>query len=205
MDVRKLLAGARIVPVVVIDDPSRAQPLAESLLRGGINTIEVTLRTDTALQSIREIAATVPDIIVGAGSVISSSQVSEVVDAGARYAVSPGSTPALLSATEAADLPFIPGAITPSESLALLQRGYTVQKFFPAEAAGGVAYLKSVAGPVPGVKFVPTGGITAATAASYLALDNVFALGGSWISPAKLLQDGDFDAIEQRAREAMAL
>ncbi|MGI9219950.1 MAG: bifunctional 4-hydroxy-2-oxoglutarate aldolase/2-dehydro-3-deoxy-phosphogluconate aldolase [Woeseiaceae bacterium] len=202
---RDLLAGARIIPVVVIDDHSHAAPLAESLLKGGIKTIEVTLRTDAALQSIREIAVAVPDIIVGAGSVISPSQVGEVVDAGAKYAVSPGSTSELLSAAEDAGLPFIPGAVTPSESLALLQRGYTVQKFFPAEASGGIDYLRSIAGPVPGVKFVPTGGITPETAASYLALGNVFALGGSWISPAKLLQDGDFDAIEQRAREAMAL
>ncbi|MGI9221650.1 MAG: bifunctional 4-hydroxy-2-oxoglutarate aldolase/2-dehydro-3-deoxy-phosphogluconate aldolase [Woeseiaceae bacterium] len=205
MDVSNLLAGAKIVPVVVIEDAATAVELAESLLRGGIKTIEVTLRSDAAIEAIRCIATTVPDIIVGAGSISHASQVAEVVDAGAQYAVAPGHTPAILTAAEEAELPFVPGAVTPSETLRLLERGYSVQKFFPAEAAGGVDYLKSISGPVPAVSFIPTGGITAESAGSYLALKNIFALGGSWIAPKELLMNQDFASVEQRARDAMAL
>lgn len=205
MDVSQLLAGIRIVPVVVIENPEWACPLAECFLAAGINTIEVTLRTDSALESIGRIANEVPDMIVGAGSLRSASQVSAVVDAGAKYAVAPGSTSQLLDATESAGLPFMPGAVTASEILLLLERGYKVQKFFPAESAGGVDYLKSVGGPIPEVRFVPTGGVTPALAKGYLALENVFAVGGSWLSPDKLLRDGDFDAISERARGALAL
>ena len=205
MDVSQLLAGTRIVPVVVIEDSDRACPLAECFLQAGIKTIEVTLRTDTALESISRIANEVPDMIVGAGSLRSSSQVQDVVNAGARYAVAPGSTAKLLDAAESANLPFIPGAVTASEMLLLLERGYKVQKFFPAESAGGIDYLKSVGGPIPEVSFVPTGGVTPQLAKDYLALDNVFAVGGSWISPNELLRKGDFDAILQRARDAFAI
>lgn len=205
MDVSKLLAGIRIVPVVVIEDPDRACPLAEYFLQAGINTIEVTLRTDTALESISRIANKVPDMIVGAGSLRSSSQVQDVVNAGARYAVAPGSTSNLLDAAENANLPFIPGAVTASEMLLLLERGYKVQKFFPAESAGGIDYLKSVGGPIPEVSFVPTGGVTPQLAKDYLALDNVFAVGGSWIAPGDLLRKGDFDAILGRARDSFAI
>lgn len=205
MDVSKLLAGAKIVPVVVIEDAATAVELATCLLRGGIKTIEVTLRSDAAIEAIRCIAASVPEIIVGAGSISDASQVAEIIDAGAQYAVSPGHTPAILTAAEEAELPFVPGAVTPSETLRLLERGYAVQKFFPAEAAGGIDYLKSIGGPVPGVSFIPTGGITAASAGSYLALKNIFALGGSWIAPKELLMNQDFVSVEQRARDAMAL
>lgn len=205
MDVSKLLAGMRIVPVVVIENPDRARPLAECFLQAGITTIEVTLRTDSALESIRRIATEVPDIIIGAGSLRNASQVEEVVNAGAQYAVAPGATLQILDAVENANLPFVPGAATPSEMLHLLERGYAVQKFFPAESAGGIDYLKSVGGPLPEVSFVPTGGVTPELAKDYLALDNVFAVGGSWISPGELLRKGDFDAILGRARDAYTL
>lgn len=205
MDVSNLLAGMRIVPVVEIEEPDTAQPLAECLLQAGIGTIEVTLRTDSALESIRRIADHVPDIIVGAGSLRSASQVGAVVDAGAQYAVAPGATAQILDAVENANLPFVPGAATPSDMLGLLERGYTVQKFFPAESAGGISYLKSVGGPLPEISFVPTGGVTPQLAREYLALKNVFAVGGSWISPGDMLRNGDFDAISQRAREAAAI
>jgi 2-dehydro-3-deoxyphosphogluconate aldolase/(4S)-4-hydroxy-2-oxoglutarate aldolase len=205
MDVSKLLAGTTIVPVVVIDDPDWACPLAECFLSAGIKTIEVTLRTDTALESISRIAANVPDIIVGAGSLRNESQVEEVMKARAQYAVAPGATSRIIDAVEGAGLPFIPGAATASEMLLLLERGYTVQKFFPAEVAGGIDYLKAVGGPLPEVRFIPTGGVTPALAKDYLALDNVFAVGGSWLSPGDLLRKGDFDAIFQRSRDALAL
>jgi 2-dehydro-3-deoxyphosphogluconate aldolase/(4S)-4-hydroxy-2-oxoglutarate aldolase len=205
MDVSKLLAGMKIVPVVVIEDPDHACPLAECFLQAGIKTIEVTLRTESALESIRRIADEVPDVIVGAGSLRNASQVEDVVKAGAKYAVAPGATLQLLDAVENADLPFVPGAATPSDMLQLLERGYTVQKFFPAESAGGIDYLKSVGGPLPEVSFVPTGGVTPELAKDYLALANVFAVGGSWIAPADLLRKGDFDAISGRARDAFAI
>jgi 2-dehydro-3-deoxyphosphogluconate aldolase/(4S)-4-hydroxy-2-oxoglutarate aldolase len=205
MDVSKLLAGIKIVPVVVIEDPDWARPLAECFLQAGIKTIEVTLRTDNALESIRRIAAEVPDIIVGAGSLRSASQVKDVVSAGAQYAVAPGATLKILDAVENAKLPFVPGAATPSDMLQLLERGYAVQKFFPAESAGGINYLKSVGGPLPEISFVPTGGVTPELAKDYLALDNIFAVGGSWIAPGDLLRKGDFDAILGRAREAYTL
>lgn len=205
MNAAELLTGTRIVPVVVISNPDTAVPLARTLLDAGLRAIEVTLRTPDAVAAIREVAAEVPELLVGAGSLRTPEQVEAVRAAGARFGVSPGSSARLLDAVDAAQLPFIPGAITPSESLALLDRGYSLQKLFPANIAGGVAYLKAVGGPIPEASFMPTGGINANNASDYLALPNVACIGGSWIAPKDLLAKGDFDAIRDIAVAAANL
>lgn len=205
MDASELLRPWRVVPVVVIDDPDAAVPLAETLLDAGIGVIEITLRTADALDAIANVAREVPGMLTGAGSVRNVQQLEVVAAAGASFAVSPGATPTLLDAARAANMPLVPGAATPSEMLAMLEYGYHLQKFFPAEAAGGIPFLKSVAGPIPDVSFMPTGGITPASAPDYLALPNVAGIGGSWIAPAGLLRERDFDAIAELAADAAAL
>ena len=205
MDATNLFTGVRIVPVVVIDDVELAIPMAECLLDAGLNVIEVTLRTEAGLASIERIASKVPSMIVGAGSIRSLAHLDAVIEAGAKFGVSPGSTDGLLEAASAAGFPFIPGAITPSEMMHLLQQGYRLQKFFPAEPAGGCATLKAVSAPLPEISFMPTGGISAATASDYLALDNVRAIGGSWITPPDLLRAGNFSAISRLAKDAASL
>ena len=205
MSAAELLRGIRVVPVVVIDDADKAVTLASTLLDAGLRAIEVTLRTPAGLEAIRRIAAEVPDMIVGAGSVRQAAQVGDIVNAGARFGVCPGSSPALLDAVDAAGLPFIPGAITPSETLALLERGYSLQKLFPAELSGGVQYLRGIAAPIPEAHFMPTGGITVENAPAYLALDTVACIGGTWIAPASALAASDFDTIADLARAAAAL
>lgn len=205
MNAAELFTGPRIVPVVVIDDADLAVPLAEALLEGGLTAIEITLRTASGLASIENVASNVPDMLVGAGSVRIPAQVAEVQSAGARFAVCPGSSSSLLEAADAAKLPFIPGAVTASEALNLLQHGYTLQKFFPAELAGGASYLKALGAPIPEVNFMPTGGISPQNAADYLSLKNVACLGGSWIVPPAMLADRDFDGIRKLAAEAARL
>ncbi len=205
MDATNLFTGVRIVPVVVIDDVELAIPMAECLLDAGLNVIEVTLRTEAGLASIERIASKVPSMIVGAGSIRSLAHLDAVIEAGAKFGVSPGSTDGLLEAASAAGFPFIPGAMTPSEMMHLLQQGYRLQKFFPAEPAGGCATLKAVSAPLPEISFMPTGGISAATASDYLALDNVRAIGGSWITPPDLLRAGNFSAISRLAKDAASL
>lgn len=205
MDATELLAGFRVTPVVVIDDPATAAPLAQTLLDAGIGVIEITLRTDAAIDAIRQAAAAVPAMLVGAGSIRRPEHFDAVIAAGARFAVSPGATRTLIDTAIEAEFPFVPGAITPSESLALLEAGYRLQKFFPAEAAGGIAMLKSLASPIPEARFMPTGGIDAARAADYLALANVAGVGGSWIAPPELIAAGDFAEIGRRARAAARL
>ncbi|MDX3849596.1 bifunctional 4-hydroxy-2-oxoglutarate aldolase/2-dehydro-3-deoxy-phosphogluconate aldolase [Streptomyces sp. AK02-01A] len=196
---------APVIPVVVIGDAADAVPLARALVAGGLPAIEVTLRTPAAISAIRAIAAEVPDAVVGAGTVITPDAVSESVTAGARFLVSPGWTEALLAAMKSSGVPFLPGVSTASEVLALLERGVTEMKFFPAEAAGGTAYLKSLAGPLPQARFCPTGGITAESAPSYLSLPNVGCVGGTWMLPADALASKDWDRVESLAREASTL
>ncbi|KUO04128.1 bifunctional 4-hydroxy-2-oxoglutarate aldolase/2-dehydro-3-deoxy-phosphogluconate aldolase [Streptomyces caeruleatus] len=196
---------APVVPVVVVDDPSDAVPLARALVSGGLPAIEVTLRTPAALQAIRAIADAVPDAVVGAGTVITPEQVTDSVTAGARFLVSPGWTDVLLDAMRASGVPFLPGVSTTSEVVALLERGVREMKFFPAEAAGGTAYLKSLAGPLPQARFCPTGGIGPATAADYLALPNVGCVGGSWMLPADAVAARDWGRVEALARAAAGL
>lgn len=200
-----LLDLAPVLPAVVIEDAGAAVPLARALVAGGLPVIEITLRTDAALDAIRRIAAEVPEAVVGAGTVRSGADVTAAIAAGARFLVSPGTTPSLLAAMVASGVPYLPGVATATEAMALAEQGVREMKFFPAEAAGGVAYLKALSGPLPGIRFCPTGGITPANAPSYLALPNVGCVGGSWITPAVLLAAGDYARIEKLATEAAGL
>jgi len=195
-----LLELSPVMPVVVIDDADDAVPTARALLAGGIGVIELTLRTPAALSAIERVAAEVPDIVIGAGTVVSPDQAKQAADAGAKFLVTPGCTDAVVDACFESGLPFLPGASTVSEAMRLAERGLTALKFFPAEASGGVAYLKSIAGPLPSLRFCPTGGITVASAPSYLALPNVGCIGGSWLTASL-----DPAAIEKLAAEAAAL
>ena len=202
---RSLLDLAPVVPVVVLDDVAHAVPLARALVAGGLPVIELTLRTPVALDALRAIATEVPEITVGAGTVLTPAHAEQAVAAGAEFLVSPGATPALLRAMGDSGVPFLPGTATVSEVMTVLEAGVTEMKFFPAEASGGAAYLKSIASPVPAARFCPTGGITAATAASYLALPNVGCVGGSWLTPRGLLEAGDWAGVSAIAAEAAAL
>ncbi|KUM80994.1 bifunctional 4-hydroxy-2-oxoglutarate aldolase/2-dehydro-3-deoxy-phosphogluconate aldolase [Streptomyces curacoi] len=196
---------APVVPVVVVDDPADAVPLARALVAGGLPAIEVTLRTPTAWAAIRAVADAVPDAVVGAGTVITPEQVSEAVAAGARFLVSPGWTDVLLDAMRGSGVPYLPGVSTTSEVVALLERGVREMKFFPAEAAGGTAYLRSLYGPLPQARFCPTGGIGPASAPGYLALPNVGCVGGSWMLPVDAVAARDWGRVEALAREAARL
>jgi 2-dehydro-3-deoxyphosphogluconate aldolase/(4S)-4-hydroxy-2-oxoglutarate aldolase len=200
-----LLDLAPVIPVVVIDDAGTAVPLARALVSGGLPVIEVTLRTACAVDAIGRIAAEVPEAVVGAGTVRSAADVEAAAAAGSRFLVSPGATPSLVDAMLESGLPFLPGAATASEVMALAERGLTELKFFPAEAAGGIPYLKSLAGPIPEARFCPTGGIRPSTAADYLALPNVGCVGGTWLTPADAVAAGDYARIEELAKEAAAL
>ncbi|MDX3689360.1 bifunctional 4-hydroxy-2-oxoglutarate aldolase/2-dehydro-3-deoxy-phosphogluconate aldolase [Streptomyces europaeiscabiei] len=196
---------APVLPVVVVDDPADAVPLARALVAGGLPAIEVTLRTPCALDAVRAIAADVPAAVVGVGTVVTPAQVTEAVAAGGRFLVSPGWTDVLLKAMRASGVPFLPGVSTASEVVALLERGVREMKFFPAEAAGGTGYLKSLAGPLPQARFCPTGGIGAGNAPEYLALPNVGCVGGTWMLPEAAVAARDWGRIEGLAREAASL
>ncbi|MGW6736304.1 bifunctional 4-hydroxy-2-oxoglutarate aldolase/2-dehydro-3-deoxy-phosphogluconate aldolase [Streptomyces sp. NPDC055013] len=196
---------APVVPVVVIEDASDAVPMARALVSGGLPAIEVTLRTPAALDAIRAIAAEVPGAVVGAGTVITPEQVTASVTAGARFLVSPGWTDVLLAAMRVSGVPFLPGVSTTSEVVGLLERGVTEMKFFPAQAAGGTAYLKSLAGPLPRARFCPTGGIGPGNAPEYLSLPNVGCVGGTWMLPADAIAARDWARVEKLAREAAGL
>ncbi|MBY8847797.1 bifunctional 4-hydroxy-2-oxoglutarate aldolase/2-dehydro-3-deoxy-phosphogluconate aldolase [Saccharothrix longispora] len=200
-----LLALSPVIPVVVVDDVAHAVPLARALLRGGIGVIELTLRTPAALGAIERVAAEVPEIVIGAGTVTTPEHAEQAAKAGAAFLVTPGSTDAVLDAVEDTGLPFLPGAATVSEAMRLAERGLTALKFFPAEAAGGVDYLKSIGGPLPGLRFCPTGGITPESAPRYLALPNVGCVGGSWLAPKDALAAGDYARVEALARAAATL
>ncbi|MCM3298473.1 bifunctional 4-hydroxy-2-oxoglutarate aldolase/2-dehydro-3-deoxy-phosphogluconate aldolase [Streptomyces pseudogriseolus] len=200
-----VLELAPVVPVVVVEDVADAVPLARALVAGGLPAIEVTLRTPAARGAIRAIAAEVPGAVVGAGTVLTPEQVTDAVTAGARFLVSPGCTDALLAAMRASGVPFLPGVATASEVMALLERGVREMKFFPARAAGGTAYLKSLSGPLPQARFCPTGGIGPDTAPEYLALPNVGCVGGSWMLPEDAVAARDWERVERLAREAAAL
>lgn len=201
---RDLCLMAPVVPVLVVDDASRAGDLARALVAGGLPALEVTLRTDAALDVIAEMAK-VTGGVVGAGTLLTPQDVIDAKNAGAKFGVSPGATDKILDACEAHDLPLLPGAATASEAMRLLERGYTVQKFFPAEANGGVPALKAIGAPIPQVSFCPTGGVTLANAPDYLGLSNTLCVGGSWVAPKDAVAAGDWDRIEALAREAAAL
>lgn len=200
-----LIGRARVVPVLTIERVADAVPLARALAAGGLPVIEVTLRTEAALMACEAIAAQCPEVVLGVGTVLAPSQVREAKDAGARFLVTPGTTERMTRALVEGGLPVLPGAATVSEMLALLEAGFHEQKFFPAEAAGGIEYLKSVAGPLADLRFCPTGGIGIANAPAYLALPNVLCIGGSWVVPKAALASGDFATITRLAAEAAAL
>ncbi len=195
---------APVVPVLVIDDLAHARLLAEALVAGGLPALEVTLRTPVALDAIRAMAE-VPGGVVGAGTLLTPADVKAAKTAGAKFGVSPGATDRLIAACEDEGLPLLPGAATASEIMVLLEKGYTIQKFFPAEQAGGAAYLKSIGSPIPQVSFCPTGGISLKLAPDYLGLKNILCVGGSWVAPKDAMARGDWAAITTLAREAAAL
>ncbi|GAA2155809.1 bifunctional 4-hydroxy-2-oxoglutarate aldolase/2-dehydro-3-deoxy-phosphogluconate aldolase [Actinomadura napierensis] len=205
MNTEELFGLAPVVPVVVLEDAGAAVPLARALVEGGLPAIEVTLRTPAAVESIERIAAEVPDAVVGAGTVVTARDAERSLKAGARFLVSPGCTPRLRAAMADTGLPFLPGVSSASEAMALLEEGITAMKFFPAEPAGGVPYLKALGGPLPQIRFCPTGGIRLGNAADYLALPNVGCVGGTWLTPSDAVGAGDWDRVRALAAEAAGL
>ncbi len=200
-----LLDLVPVIPVVVVDTVDTAVPLARALVAGGLPVIELTLRTPAALDAIRAIAEEVPEITVGAGTVVAPGQAKEAAAAGASFLVSPGATPALLDGMRETGLPFLPGTATVSEVLAAVEAGCTDLKFFPAEVSGGTAFLKAISTVVPAARFCPTGGITPAGAPDYLALPNVGCVGGSWLAPGDAVAGRDWERVTTLARAAAAL
>lgn len=190
-----MLSTVPVLPVLTIDHLDQALPLARALVEGGLTHLEITLRTPVALSAIRLIADEVPEAVVGAGTVTHARDLEEVARAGGKFAVSPGATPALLAEAAKGDLPLVPGIMTPSEAMVAHDAGFEVLKLFPAEPAGGIALLKALSGPLPGLSFCPTGGIGPATFRDYLALDNVICVGGSWVAPKDAIQHGDWSRI----------
>lgn len=200
-----ILTVQPVMPVVAVETAAQAVELARALVAGGIRAIEITLRTPAALDAIRAVSAEVPEAICGAGTVLSPKQFAEAEAAGATFIVSPGTTIELLDAAKASAVPLLPGAATPSELMAMLEEGYEILKFFPAEQSGGIAYLKSLAPVFPAVRFCPTGGVSIKNVADYLALPSVVCVGGSWLAPKEALAAGDFAAITRLASETSAL
>lgn len=205
MDMAAIAARAPVVPVLTIDRPESAVPLARALVKAGLPVLEITLRTEVAMDALRAIVAEVPEAIVGAGTVLNPAQLDRVQQAGARFAVSPGCTPALAKAARSSGLPFLPGVQTVSEAMALAELGFGLLKFFPADAAGGLTWIRAAGAPLPDLTFCPTGGITADTAAAYLALANVACVGGSWVAPRVAVATGDWQSVERLAAAASAL
>lgn len=201
---REICALAPVMPVLVVDDVADAVPLAEALIDGGLVALEVTLRTDAALDVIRAMSE-IPGGIVGAGTLLTPADVIAAKDAGARFGVSPGSTIELLEACETHGLPLVPGAVTATEAMCLLSQGYDMLKFFPAEASGGAAALGALSSPLPQLSFCPTGGVSAANAVDYLRLPNVVCVGGSWVAPKQMVRDGDWEGIKALAAKAVNL
>ena len=201
----EILALGPVMPVIVIDDAAQAVPLAQALLAGGIRTIEITLRTPAALDAVRAVATDCPDIIVGAGTVNNAALAKQARDAGAAFAVSPGTTAGVIRGCADAGLPLRPGAATVSEMMELQDAGFSAMKFFPASAAGGIGFIKALASPLPGITFCPTGGITQDSAPDWLALANIACVGGSWVASQTAIAAGAFDEISARARAAAAL
>jgi 2-dehydro-3-deoxyphosphogluconate aldolase / (4S)-4-hydroxy-2-oxoglutarate aldolase len=204
-NVESVMRLAPVIPVVIVDDPKKAIVMARALVAGGLPAIEVTLRTGRALDCLDAIAREVEGAVPGAGTVLEPSQIKAIEAAGARFMVSPGTSPKLLDAADDSAIPLLPGTATASEIMTLGERGYRHLKFFPASLAGGHAYLKALASPLPQFRFCPTGGITPADAPHYLALANVLCVGGSWVAPAAAIEAGDAAAIEKLAREASGL
>ncbi|WP_457972395.1 bifunctional 4-hydroxy-2-oxoglutarate aldolase/2-dehydro-3-deoxy-phosphogluconate aldolase [Arthrobacter sp. D1-17] len=204
-DATGILHVSPVIPVVTIEDPRHAVPVARALADGGVRIIELTLRTDSALTSLKLIANEVPDILLGAGTILTPGQADAAVSAGAQFLVSPGVTPTLLDHMLALDVPVLPGVATVGEVMAVAERGLEAMKFFPAGPAGGPNYLAAIGAPLPNVQFCPTGGISLATAQDYLKLPNVSCVGGSWLTPRGVVEAEDWAQIEALAREATGL
>ncbi|WP_462177352.1 bifunctional 4-hydroxy-2-oxoglutarate aldolase/2-dehydro-3-deoxy-phosphogluconate aldolase [Pseudoalteromonas gelatinilytica] len=202
MSIEKILSSAPVVPVVVIEKLEDAAPLARALYNGGLKALEITLRTPIAAEAVKLMKEAVPEAYVGTGTVIDKATFNVSVEAGADFMVSPGVNDELLALAKESDIPFLPGAATPSEVMKLASQGFKFLKFFPAEAAGGTAMLKSIGGPLPQVTFCPTGGISLETAPNYLALKNVICVGGTWMLDKQLIENKDWQAIEALARQA---
>jgi 2-dehydro-3-deoxyphosphogluconate aldolase/(4S)-4-hydroxy-2-oxoglutarate aldolase len=200
----EVFAASPVVPVLVIKKIEHAIPLAKALMAGGINVLEVTLRTPCALEAIALIAKELPDAMIGAGTVTNAEQLQQVIDAGAKFAISPGMTAELLAAGQAAPIALIPGISSTSDLMKARDAGYTHLKFFPAEAVGGVKAIKSISGPFPDMVFCPTGGISLANYGDYLALSNVHCVGGSWLAPEDAMENGQWDRITELAQQAVA-
>ena len=200
-----ILLSAPVVPVLIIEDIASAVPLARALVAGGLKILEITLRTDAALEATKAIIDQVDGAVTGLGTVLDAGQMREAEEIGVAFMVSPGGSPALLDAAEGCSVPLLPGAATASEAMTLLERGYRFQKFFPAEQAGGAGYLKALSSPLASIRFCPTGGISPNNAGDYLALGNVVCVGGSWVAPADAVKAGDWARIEELARAASRL
>lgn len=200
----EILKRGPVLPVMVIQSVEEGLQLTQALLAGGINTFEITLRTPAALDAVRELVSAFPEALIGVGTVRDAAQLEAAMQAGARFAVSPGLPTALLPAIKANDMPFLPGVASPTEAMNAFDNGFRALKLFPAEAVGGIPLLKSLHSPLPDIVFCPTGGIHAGNAAAYLALPNVACVGGSWIAPADRVQAGDWQAIIALAREAVS-
>jgi 2-dehydro-3-deoxyphosphogluconate aldolase/(4S)-4-hydroxy-2-oxoglutarate aldolase len=200
-----LLGRQPVIPVLKIDDAASAVPLARALAAGGLPMIEITLRTGAALEAIRRVAAEVETAVVGAGTILDARQFDEAAKAGSRFIVSPGGSASVFAAARGSDVPLLPGAITPGEIMVAAEQGLDFLKFFPAEQAGGTAFLKALASPFAGIRFCPTGGVTAGNAHDYLSLPNVVCVGGSWVAPDALVRAGEWGKIEALAREASGL
>jgi 2-dehydro-3-deoxyphosphogluconate aldolase/(4S)-4-hydroxy-2-oxoglutarate aldolase len=205
MDIAAIAALAPVIPVLTIERTADAVSLARALVKGGLTVLEITLRTPVAIEALKAIAQDVPEAVAGAGTLLEPAQFDRVRNAGARFAVSPGATAALAKAAEASGLPFLPGIQTVSEAMVLAEQGFALMKFFPADASGGIAWLKAVAAPLAGLRFCPTGGIAAETAQSYLSLANVVCVGGSWVAPREAVAAGDWARIERLAAAASKL
>lgn len=202
---RNVLSTVPVVPVLTVHGPEDAVPLARALVAGGLRVLEVTLRTEGALKAIEAIAREVPEAMIGAGTVLTASQIGEAMSAGAGFIVSPGSTVKLAEAARHRNIPFLPGIATASEAMAMAELGHHVLKFFPAEPAGGISYLRSLGAPLPHLTFCPTGGIDAEKARAYLALPNVICVGGSWVTPADAVKAGDWAMVTHLAQECAGL
>ncbi len=205
LPLERILTLAPVIAILTIERVVDAVPLARTLVDAGLPVLEVTLRTPVALAAMRAIADAVPEVVLGGGTVVHPEQFAQVRDAGACFAVSPGSTPGLFSAARQSGLHYLPGVATPSEAMALAEQGLTYLKFFPAEPMGGIDTLRHYGRPLPHIRFCPTGGVTGANAADYLALDNVICIGGSWMAPLDAIAERNWVRIGQLARAAAAL
>jgi len=205
MSISKILSLGPVMPVIVIEQANHAIPLGEALLTGGIKTIEITLRTSAALNAIEQLAKHLPEIYVGAGTILTEENATQAKNSGAKFCVSPGTTSSIIDACNECNISLLPGASTVSEMLTLSEAGFSEIKFFPASAAGGIPFIKSLVSPLPNLKFCPTGGISYETASVWLSLVNVSCVGGSWIAPAKDINDQNFSEITARAKQATKL